>query len=315
MLVVAVALVLRAPAALGEQDAPQVVQIAAGVYALLGTGEEVAPSNHGIVANNGFLVGSSGIAVIDTGSSYLYGQQMRAIMEQVSNLTPALVILTHQAPEFVFGASAFKEQNVSILADGRTARLIEQRCEICLRRLRLALGEEAMRGSSVTVPNREINATSELSVGGRALKLLQFGPASTAGDLAVFDPDSGTLFAGGLVVVGRIPEVRADSDLDGWLKALDELAHLPVKTVVPGFGPLLPRSAIGVTANYLRELRARVAELYGRHVGLVDAQSELELGAYRSWKRYPELHLQNIQRIYLQLEQRDVRHSEPALSP
>jgi hypothetical protein len=27
------------------------------------------------------------------------------------------------------------------------------------------------------------------------------------------------------------------------------------------------------------------------------------------------LHLQNIQRIYLQLEQRDVRHSEPALSP
>ena len=73
------------------------------------------------------------------------------------------------------------------------------------------------------------------------MELLYFGWASTPGDLAVLDRDSGVVFAGELVSAGRIPELR-DGKLDGWLQALDRLRHVPARVVVPGHGrPAEPR--------------------------------------------------------------------------
>jgi hypothetical protein len=51
-------------------DIPVPVAVAPGVYVMQGNGDAVAPANRGIVANNGFIVGTSGVTVIDTGSSY-----------------------------------------------------------------------------------------------------------------------------------------------------------------------------------------------------------------------------------------------------
>jgi glyoxylase-like metal-dependent hydrolase (beta-lactamase superfamily II) len=71
----------------------------------MGSGDAVTPANHGIVANNGFIVGSSGVTVVDTGSSYRYG---RAMLDAISKITPLpvqLVVITHQGPEFLRNAA------------------------------------------------------------------------------------------------------------------------------------------------------------------------------------------------------------------
>ena len=144
-----------ARAATGDVPAP--VEIAPGVYAMLGNGDAVAPANRGIVANNGFIVGKSGVTVIDTGSSYRYGRAMIEAIRKVTPLPVQLVIITHQAPEFVFGASAFRDAGVPILAHQRAADLIRERCAICLKNLQRTLGDEEMGGSRVTVPDRTVD--------------------------------------------------------------------------------------------------------------------------------------------------------------
>ncbi|MDR5824430.1 MBL fold metallo-hydrolase [Caballeronia sp. LZ043] len=288
-----------AQAALSGMPAP--VAIAPGVYAFIGDNGAVAPANHGIVANNGFIVGTDGVTVIDTGPSYRYGRAMLEAIRKVTPLPVRRVIITHQAPEFVFGAAAFRDQGVPILAHTRAAQLIRERCSICLANLRKTLGEDEMAGSRVTVPDETVNGTTELESGGRKLQLLHFGPASTPGDLAVLDTETGVLFAGGLVSNGRIPELR-NEQIPGWLAALENLHALDLHTVVPGFGPPMPDDDILQTGVYLRELDAAVRQAYKNGVGLTEAMHTVQVPAFRTCKLYAIAQPQNVQRIYLQLE-------------
>ncbi|MDR5746702.1 MBL fold metallo-hydrolase [Caballeronia sp. LZ029] len=293
------ALSTLAHAAMSGMPAP--VAIAPGVYAFFGDNDAVAPANHGIVSNNGFIVGQDGVTVIDTGSSYRYGRAMIEAIRKVTPLPVKLVIITHQAPEFVFGAAAFRDDDVPILAHARAAQLIRERCAICLANLRKTLGEDEMAGSRVTVPDKTVNGTTEIESGGRKLQLLHFGPASTPGDLAVLDTQTGVLFAGGLVSNGRIPELR-NEQIPGWLAALENLHALDLKTVVPGFGAPLRGDDIMRTGDYLRELDVSVKRAYKSGIGLTEAMHTVQVPAFKDYKLYAIAQPQNVQRIYLQLE-------------
>jgi glyoxylase-like metal-dependent hydrolase (beta-lactamase superfamily II) len=268
----------------------------------LGDADAVAPANRGIVANNGFIVGKSGVTVVDSGSSYRYGRAMIEAIRAVTPLPVELVIITHQAPEFVFGASAFRDRGVPILAHRRAAELIRERCAICLKNLQRTLGDEEMSGSRVTVPDRTVDASTRIESGGRELQLLHFGPASTPGDLAVLDTATGAVFAGGLVNVGRIPELR-NEQIPGWLTALDQLRAMEPRVVVPGFGPLVKDGdGFRQTATYLRELDTAVRRAYANGTGLTDAMHTVQLKDFRHYKLYAIAQPQNVQRLYLQLE-------------
>ncbi len=280
---------------------PKPVVVAPGVYAMLGDGEAVAPANRGVVANNGFIVGAAGVTVIDTGSSYRYGRAMLDAIRAVTPLPVELVIITHQAPEFVFGASAFRDRDIPILAHRRTAELIRDRCAICLKNLQRTLGEEEMSGSRVTVPDQTIDGAEGINSGGRELQLLHYGPASTPGDVAVLDTATGVLFAGGLVSIGRIPELR-NEQIPGWLDTLERLRKLDIHAVVPGFGPLVERDDMMRTGAYLRELDAAVRRAFAAGLGLTAAMQEVEAPDFRHWKLYAIAQPQNVQRLYLQME-------------
>ncbi len=246
---------------------PAPIAVAPGVYAFIGDAEAVAPSNHGMVANNGFIVGTSGVTVIDTGSSYRYGRAMIEAIRRVTPLPVTLVVITHQAPEFVFGAAAFRDRGVPILAHECAAQLICERCSICLANLRKTLGDNEMAGSRVTVPDRTVSGTTEIDNGGRKLQLLHFGPVSTLGDLAVLDTQTGVLFSGSLVSNGRIPELR-NEQIPGWLAALENLRALDLNTGVPAFGPPVHGEDMMQKGRYLRELDAAVRRAYENGVGM-----------------------------------------------
>lgn len=60
---------------------PKIVLVAAGVYALLGSGGEITPENGGRTANVAFIVGRRGIVVVDTGTSYREGEDIIAAVK------------------------------------------------------------------------------------------------------------------------------------------------------------------------------------------------------------------------------------------
>ena len=298
------AAVVTMPLGLFAQEALQPQKVADGVYAFIGEAGEISAANRGFVGNSGFIVGPSGVIVIDTGASYRHGRRMLDAIARVTDKPVELVIVTHAVQEFLFGNAAFAEHGITILAHRETAKLMKARCEHCLQNLKPLLGEE-LEGTRLVLPQREINATTTIDAGGRRLELIYLGWASTPGDLAVFDRDSGVLFAGGLVSVGRIPDIR-DSDFEGWQRALRRLEGLKPARVVPGYGPVSGPGAISQTAGYLDALDQVIRSLYAESSSLMESVEKAVLPAYRDWSMVGTTHRQNALHRYLQLELQDL---------
>jgi glyoxylase-like metal-dependent hydrolase (beta-lactamase superfamily II) len=281
------------------------IRVATGVYAFIETPDEVASENGGRVANGGFVVGPTGIVVIDAGVSYHHGLERIAAIRRVSDRPIRAVIFTHAMQEFIFGAAAFAETGAEFLTHAKSADLMRARCEHCLENLRTMLGEDAMAGTRLIVPGWTIHDDAPLDIGGRTIELIHPGWASTPGDLIVRDRASGVLFAGGVVQLDRIPELR-DGKLDQWVRAIAQVQQMMPAAIVPGYGPVVDAAGAGRTADYLAALDRRMRELYAHSTSLLQAVDASALPAFERWAGYATIHRRNALARYLELEVEDL---------
>ena len=83
--------------------------------------------------------------------------------------------------------------------------------------------------ADIAVPTTTFDDHYTIELGGRVIELYHFGRGHTAGDVVVFDRETGVAFTGDLLVgASRYPLEHA--------AALERFLELPVSTVVPGHG-------------------------------------------------------------------------------
>jgi glyoxylase-like metal-dependent hydrolase (beta-lactamase superfamily II) len=285
----------------GTAGALEPLRIADGVYAFIGERGDIAPANGGRIGNSGFIVGDSAVAVIDAGVSHAHGTELLQAIRRVTDKPVRRLILTHAVQEFIYGTTAFVDAGAHPLCHTGSASLMRARCEHCLENLRLILGAETMTGTRLIVPEETVDRDTLIEVGGRRLQLIHPGWASTPGDLMVLDLATGVLFAGGVVLEGRVPELR-DGRLDTWIAAIERLPTLELSVIVPGYGQPLTREQALQTADYLRALDTRVRAMYSAGASLMDAIDEGALPRFAGWDGYESLHRKNTQLHYLALE-------------
>jgi glyoxylase-like metal-dependent hydrolase (beta-lactamase superfamily II) len=311
------AVFVLATAAHASDAAPvEPVELAAGVYMLPGTGGEPDASNLGRVGNAGFIVGRSGVLVIDTGTSYLHGRALLAAIRKVTDRPVRMALITHTKQEFLFGALAFREQGIPIAMHQAAADLMAARCETCLKTLRSTLGEEAMRGTAMFKPDITFTDAQGFDAAtpiGRPIQVLYFGHTSGPGDIAVYDPRSRTLFAGGLLDAKRIPDV-IDSDLPRWREALRSLHALPVEVIVPGHGADGGKRMVELVDRYLDQLATRARGLQTSGVPLSEVPDSTPLPEFAGWDQYETVHRRNAALIYLRYEREQLYKSPTGAS-
>jgi glyoxylase-like metal-dependent hydrolase (beta-lactamase superfamily II) len=262
---------------------------------------EVDTNNLGRIGNAGFIVGDSGVVAIDTGTSYRHGVALLAAIRRVTGKPVRLALITHTRQEFLFGASAYREQGIAVHMQRKAAGLMQSRCERCLRTLNEVLGSDAMQGTAMFKPDQEFEHAHVIELIGRRIQVLYYGHSSGPGDVAIFDVQSGVLFAGGLLDHLRIPDVQ-DSDLDGWAHALQALRSLPVKAIVPGHGPVASVKAIAAIERYLAQLRARVLGLLRAGAALSEVPNATKLPAFARWDQYQTIHRRNASILFVRFE-------------
>ena len=280
------------------------MQVADGVYMVPGAPGEVDVQTLGRIGNSGFIVGETGVLAIDTGTSYQHGLALLAEIRRVTDKPVRLVLITHTRQEFLFGATAFRENGIAVSMQRKAAGLMQARCERCLKTLRQVLGDEAMRGTAMFKPDQEFDASHTLDTSpaiGRRVRVLYFGHSSGPGDVAVLDERTGVLFAGGLLDHLRIPDVQ-DSDLDHWTEALQALRTLPLRAIVPGHGPLAPPAAINTEMRYLAQLRTRLAALLNSGTALSDVPDASTLPEFARWDQYDTIHRRNASILFVRFE-------------
>ena len=224
-------------------------QIAPGVFVLIGRSEDFSTTNGGNIVNTGFIIGSEGVIVVDSGPSLHYGKQLRQAIAAITPLPIVLVLNTHQHPDHFLGNQAFPAPTLAALAQTRLA--IETEGATLLDNM-YRLNGAWMSDTVVVLPERTLEAGA-LDIGGRRLQLFVLS-GHTEADLAVLDLATGTLFAADRAFSQRAP-TTPHADIGRWLQALDQLERIPFQRLVPGHGPVSEGGApLARTRDYLRWL-------------------------------------------------------------
>jgi len=89
-------------------------------------------------------------------------------------------------------------------------------------------------------PNHVVARSGPMAIAGRRLDVHLARFAATEGDVWLYDRKARVVIAGDLVV-GLVPFMDT-ACADGWSKALDEIAGVPFRTLIPGHGAPMSRT-------------------------------------------------------------------------
>jgi quinoprotein relay system zinc metallohydrolase 2 len=292
---------LRAQAEALRDQPLALSEIAPGIHISHGVHAEAAPDNQGAIANVGFVVGAERVAVIDSGGCLLWGQRLREAVRRVTPLPISHLVQTHMHPDHVFGAAAFLVDQPRIVGHRRLPAALASRQAYYTRRLNEVLGAIAA-GSVIVPPNQLVDGETEIDLGGRVLRVIAHPTAHTDNDLSLRDLATGTLWAGDLLFMERVPAL--DGSLIGWLAVLDELCARPAARAIPGHGPVAASwpGAADAQRRYLTLLRDEIRAIIKRGGTMEQAIATVGQSERPRWRLFDDYHARNVTAAFHELE-------------
>ncbi len=280
----------------------ELLEIADGIHVYAGPHDEDAgPGNLGAFANAALVIGKHSIAVIDSGGSRAFGLRLRASARALSDLPIRYIVNTHVHPDHLFGNGAFDDAENLVVGHHKLPRALAARASFYLDNFKRRIGPD-FAGTRPISPKTTVLEEMRVDLGERELILKAWPTAHTDNDLTVFDPSTGTLFAGDLVFVDRLPII--DGSLKGWLQVLTELRSIPARRVVPGHGPAsVPwPEAIDAQERYLRVLLRDTRRALAAGQRIEKAIEHVAAEEKGLWLHFDIGHPRNITAAFTELE-------------
>lgn len=287
--------------ALAQAETWPVEQIATGVYVHRGEHKDLAEHYGGDICNTSFIVGSKGVAVIDTGGSPAVGAKLRKAIRKVTKLPILYVITTHVHPDHAMGGAAFKQDKPVYVGHSKLANEMALRKETYLRNQTEWVGTDA-QGSELIPPDLAVETTQDLDLGDRTLHLTAHPIAHSPSDLSVQDSASKILWTGDLLFIERTPSV--DGDIPSWLEVIERLREVKSPRVVPGHGPVTTKGDVALDdeKRYLTTLLNDVRAAIKRGDSMeqtIDTAAQSEKG---NWLLFDSTNRRNVARVFPVLE-------------
>ena len=212
------------------------------------------------VPNVGFVVGETGVLVIDTGLGPRNGAAVAEVAQRLGGSRALYLVTTHVHPEHDLGAQAFPAQTQMLRARAQVQDIEEFGLQIAeLFKSRSAINAELLKDASFRKADVTFEREHELDLGGIRVRLIALGANHTRGDTAVWIEADRVLFSGDVAMRAQPAFASTHSRLDHWLESLDRLDALKPAIVVPSHGPTGDAGFIAGYRTYLTTIRDRVA--------------------------------------------------------
>ena len=225
---------------------------------------------------------------------------LRDRIRQVTALPVRYVIMTHMHPDHVFGAVAFADDHPIFVAHARMAPILVERGEFYRNRLADVLGLDA--AGDYAKPTMLVEDDATIDLGSRVLRLHAHPTAHTDNDLSVIDSATGTLWAGDLLFVDRIPAV--DGSILGWLSELHAMQSWPVQRAIPGHGPASVAWPQGAQEqqNYLTTIVREVRSIIAHGGDIETAIATVGQSERGRWALFDDYNGRNVTAAFKELE-------------
>ena len=253
-----------------------VTRVSEHVYALVG------------YPNIGFVIGSRGTLVIDTGLGARNGVTIVGVAQKLAKGPNLYLTTTHYHSEHTTGEQAFPANTVLIRSTVQQEEVIGG-LPAHMDRFRgmSAQNKELLQDVKLRTPDILFDREMKLDLGGVTARLFWLGAAHTKGDELIFIEEDSVLFPGDIVESKLFPMMpNDDASMKGWLSIVDQLEPLKPRFVVPDHGELGDGSLVGKERAILAELQGRALELKRQGTSAEDAGRLLTtefLAKYPDW--------------------------------
>jgi cyclase len=278
---------------------------------------EIVPLGHDVYAcigasggsNTGFIVGRSGVLVIDTRLNPPMARELSAAIRSVTDKPVTHVVNTHFHGDHTFGNQVFAVGGAEII--GSTLTQDKLRTEGGDHQ-RWISGHFTVDYSEVeiTPPDTAFDGSATVDLGGRRVDLVETAAGHTGGDVMVLVPDVKVLFTGDVLVINNVPWLGDSPGSARLMKDLIDLTSGPAETFVPGHGfnvTTVGRAMIYQSLGFLADMREQVTRLAADGADLDEVISRLDLSRYRDWRNVgnKEWMEGNIARLYREVAGED----------
>ena len=272
------------------------------VYAMLGPTGIPNKDNRGFVNNNLVIIGDEGVILVDAGSHRDVAKHIHAAIGTVTDKPVTHILITHHHSDHHLGAEYYEDAEVlateycaTQIRDGHASMV-----ESMQRRTGVSFGD-----ANPSVPQTTIaqGSRQEMVIQGVRLELISADTAHTEGDLMIWLPDDGVL-ASGDVLVHYVNPNFYDGNLKSWVGVVDNtILSLPIKTVMPGHGPLMQLDDVIRFRNMIGDFYSTVEKIYLDDGEEADVRENLDLERWKRMDRYEAMIGRNINKVWLEVEE------------
>ena len=268
---------------------PTIAPLHPGSAQFAGGLTEVGPGIHAWLQPNGMLGESNAALVLGDGESLLVDtlwdprltrRMLAAMAPLIGEAQIKTVVNTHSDGDHWWGNQ--EVAGAEIVSTGAAANVMGEQSPAEMKRFRLLANALRTAGSMplpyprrndvATVanyvdealkpftfdevrlvhPTRTFSGQLEIDIG-RAVVLIEVGPAHTPGDLIVWVPDARVAIAADILFIGVTPIMWA-GPLARWVEALERLLDLGAERFIPGHGPVCGQDEVQRLIDYWRWL-------------------------------------------------------------
>jgi glyoxylase-like metal-dependent hydrolase (beta-lactamase superfamily II) len=282
-------------------------QLTEGVHAYL------QPDGNWGLSNAGLIRGSDSALLVDTLFDAPRTREMLAALRPLTDETPiGLAVNTHGDGDHWFGNHELGGGVDLVASDAAVGDMHATGPEV-LGALAAAELEPPLRDyarrvfgafefGSVTPrrPSQTFSGSLDIDVGGTRVRLIEVGPAHTAGDTLVHVPGAATVFTGDILFIGGTPVIWY-GPVSHWIAACDEIVALRAEHIVPGHGPPTDADGVRSVRDYLEFVRDEAALRHAAGMPPAEAAADIELGRFAGLLA-PERIVVNVDRVYHELD-------------
>ena len=264
----------------------------------------VATDNEGFISNATVIIGDKGIVVVDALGTPSLAQLLIRKIRQISDKPFLQLIATHYHADHIYGIQVFQQQGAKVLAPKGTNNYLQSvSAQERLEERQFSLDPWVNEQTHLVVPDRMLEATEELDIGGVALTLSYLGAAHSEGDLSVYVEPDGVLISGDIIFEGRIPYV-GDANTKQWLEVLTRMEAQKMTALIPGHGAPAsrPNEVVSLMRQYLQALRFQMKDAVEEMTSFEEAYAAADWSKFTSLPAFEEANRINAYQVYLSLE-------------
>ena len=289
------------------------IKVSAHAYYVEGELGLASAANQGFNSNAGFVVTDDSIVVVDALGTPALGQALIDAIHKVSSKPIKRVIVTHYHADHFYGLQSFKKIGVEVWAHKEAREYLENsEAPRRLAQRRADLFPWVDEFTRIVPPDAYLDGDTEFTLGGLHFDVVYLGPAHSPEDIAVVVREDSVVFAGDIIVAGRIPFI-GDADSKRWLAAIDRLVALKPMMLIVGHGKASvdPVKDLPVTKEYLLYLRSAMGRAVDDFVPFDEAYEATDWNRFAKLPAFDAANRINAYGTYLTMERESLQSRQP----